>query len=197
MTIDAAFALFDTPIGRCGAVWSAHGLLGVQLPMTREEQTRTRLAQRFPEAGEAAPPPEAAGAIAAMTKLLEGERIDLNWIALDMTDVPDFNRQVYALARAVPPGETTSYGDIAIRLGDKALSRDVGQALGQNPFPIVVPCHRVMAAGGKAGGFSANGGVETKLKMLSIEKARISDVPSLFDDLPLVARPARSRANAS
>ncbi len=194
---DAAYALFDTPIGRCGAVWGAHGLLGVQLPMTREEQTRTRLAQRFPDAEESAPPPETARAIADMKRLLEGERIDLSWIALDMDGVPDFNRQVYALARAVPAGETTSYGDIAVKLGDKALSRDVGQALGHNPFPIVVPCHRVMAAGGKTGGFSANGGVETKLKMLSIEKARLSDVPSLFDDLPLVARPARSRTSAS
>ena len=114
-----SFAIFDTAIGRCGIVWGARGINGVQLPMGSEDKTRTRIRQ--------------------------------------------------------------SHGDIAKRLGGVELSRDVGQALGRNPCPIVVPCHRVLAAGGKPGGFSANGGVVTKLKMLAIEGAVVNHTPSLFD----------------
>ena len=91
-----------------------------------------------------------------------------------MAKVPDFNRSVYDIARTIAPGETLTYGDIATRLGDKLLSRAVGKALGENPFPIVIPCHRVLAANGKTGGFSANGGVTTKFRMLAIERARIA-----------------------
>jgi len=100
---------------------------------------------------------------------------------LDLDGVPEFNRGVYDIARTIPPGQTLTYGDIAKRLGGVELSRDVGQALGHNPCPIVVPCHRVLAAGGKPGGFSANGGVATKLKMLAIEGAPVNHTPSLFD----------------
>src|ERR1700689_221000 len=101
-------------------------------------------------------------------------------IALDLDGVPEFNRGVYDIARRIPPGQTLTYGDIAKRLGGVELSRDVGQALGRNPCPIVVPCHRVLAAGGKPGGFSANGGVVTKLKMLAIEGAVVNHTPRLF-----------------
>jgi methylated-DNA-[protein]-cysteine S-methyltransferase len=116
-----------------------------------------------------------------MTKLLAGEPDDLTDIPLDLDGVPDFNRGVYEIARAIPPGKTITYGDIAKQLGGVQLSRDVGQALGRNPCPIVVPCHRVLAAGNKPGGFSANGGVVTKLKMLEIEGALVNHTPSLFD----------------
>ena len=92
-----------------------------------------------------------------------------------------FDRRVYEVARTIMPGATLSYGEIAARLGTSALARDVGQALGRNPFPIIVPCHRVLAAGGKVGGFSANGGITTKLRLLTIERARTSDTPTLFD----------------
>ena len=178
----SGFTLFDTPIGRCGVAWGDNGLTGVQLPQPNEAQTRTRLLQRaHAELPEAPPPPAVAHAIAGMTALLEGEKADLGDIALDMSRVPEFNRGVYAIAREIPPGQTLTYGDIAKRLGGVELSRDVGQALGQNPFPIVVPCHRVLAAGGKPGGFSANGGVKTKLQMLSIEGAYVNHTPSLFD----------------
>jgi methylated-DNA-[protein]-cysteine S-methyltransferase len=100
---------------------------------------------------------------------------------LDLEDVPAFNRGVYDIARAIPPGKTLTYGEIAKKLGGVELSRDVGQALGRNPCPIVVPCHRVLAAGDKPGGFSANGGVVTKLKMLEIEGTVVNYTPSLFD----------------
>ncbi|MDQ8728928.1 methylated-DNA--[protein]-cysteine S-methyltransferase [Bradyrhizobium sp. LHD-71] len=179
---DSGFTLFDTTIGRCGVAWAERGLTGIQLPQPNEAQTRTRLFQRAgSELPEASPPPEVARAIVSMTDLLGGAKIDLTDIALDMSQVPEFNRGVYAIAREIPPGETLTYGDIAKRLGGVELSRDVGQALGQNPFPIVVPCHRVLAAGGKPGGFSANGGVKTKLKMLAIEGAYVNHTPSLFD----------------
>ena len=92
-----------------------------------------------------------------------------------------FDRRVYEITRTIAAGATLSYGDIAARLGDRGLAREVGQALGRNPFPLIVPCHRVLAAGGKAGGFSANGGVTTKLRLLTIERARTSDAPTLFD----------------
>ncbi len=97
--------------------------------------------------------------------------------------MPDFNRRVYDVARTIRPGATLSYGEIAVRLGDRNLARDVAQALSQNPFPIIVPCHRVLAAGGKMGGFSAPGGVRTKLRLLSIEGAQYG-APMLFDRLP-------------
>ena len=120
-------------------------------------------------------------AIDRITKLLAGEPDDLTDIPLDLDGVPDFNRGVYAIARTIPPGKTMTYGDIAKRLGGLELSRDVGQALGRNPCPVVVPCHRVLAAGGQPGGFSANGGVATKLKMLAIEGAYVNHTPNLFD----------------
>ena len=111
----------------------------------------------------------------------EGQPADLSTVDLDLSDCPDFDRRVYAIARTIPPGATLTYGDIAKQLGGVELSRQVGTALGQNPCPIVVPCHRVLAAGGKPGGFSANGGVVTKLKMLAIEGAAVNYTPSLFD----------------
>lgn len=175
------FAMFDTAIGACGIVWGAHGIVGVQLPMSSAEKTRLRLQQRYGDMVETAPPADVQHAIDGMIELLDGKPNDLADIALDLSEVPDFHRQVYAIARTIAPGKTLSYGDIAKRLGGVELSRDVGQALGRNPCPIVVPCHRVLAAGGKPGGFSANGGVATKLKMLEIEGAYVNHTPSLFD----------------
>ncbi len=167
-------ALFDTDIGRCGIAWGDRGLLGVQLPEATDARTLSRLAQKAPGAREAAMPDHVRRACDAMTELLRGEANDLAFIVVDMEQVPAFNRRVYDLARTIAPGETLTYGDIATRLGDKLLSRAVGKALGENPFPIVIPCHRVLAANGKTGGFSANGGVTTKFRMLAIERARIA-----------------------
>jgi methylated-DNA-[protein]-cysteine S-methyltransferase len=187
---DSGFALFETAIGRCAIVWSERGITGVQFPEGSEPATRNRLQRRFPNARETVAPPAVLQTIAQITALLAGERRDLRDAVLDCAAVPDFNRRVYDVARAIPPGSTLSYGEVAERLGDRALAREVAQALGQNPFPIIVPCHRVMAAGCKTGGFSAPGGVRTKLKLLSIERAQPSG-PTLFDDLPLATRPRR------
>jgi len=175
------FALFDTVIGRCGIAWGARGITGVQLPEASEARTRARLLRRYPHAREAPPPADVRRVIDGIVSLLRGEASDLSAAALDMDGVAEFDRRVYAVARGIAPGATRSYGEIAARLGERGLARDVGQALGRNPFPLIVPCHRVLAAGGKAGGFSANGGVTTKLRLLTIERARTSDAPTLFD----------------
>ncbi len=129
---------------------------------------------RFPAAGEVAPPAEVQRAVDQIAALLRGEESDLAGIALDMDDVPAFHRRVYETARAIQPGTTMSYGDIAGRIDAPGAARAVGQALGRNPFPIIVPCHRVLAAGGKIGGFSAQGGLATKRRLLAIEGARVN-----------------------
>jgi methylated-DNA-[protein]-cysteine S-methyltransferase len=179
MTTDSV-TLFETAIGWCGIVWAEHGIVGVQMPEADQGKTRARLRRRFPEARDAAPSAEVQRAIDGITALLRGEARDLSGVALDMARVPAFNRRVYEVARTIPPGATLSYGEIAERLGDRLLARDVGQAMGQNPFAIIVPCHRVLAAGGKIGGFSANGGIMTKRRMLAIESVHASDGLPLF-----------------
>ena len=175
------FTIFDTAIGSCGIAWGERGIFAVQLPMSSADKTRQRLHQRYADLEETSPGPSVQRAIQAIVELLEGQPNDLADIELDLEEVPEFNRRVYDIARQIPPGRTLTYGDIAKRLGGVELSRDVGQALGHNPCPVVVPCHRVLAAGGKPGGFSANGGVATKLKMLAIEGAYVNHTPSLFD----------------
>jgi methylated-DNA-[protein]-cysteine S-methyltransferase len=175
------FAIFDTSIGRCGIAWSDRGINAVQLPMGSEDQTRVRIRQRYGDIVESPATAEVQAAIEGIVELLSGKPNDLKDVVLDLDDVPEFNRGVYDIARAIPPGKTLTYGDIARKLGGVELSRDVGRALGRNPCPIVVPCHRVLAAGDKPGGFSANGGVVTKLKMLEIEGAVVNYTPSLFD----------------
>lgn len=169
--IDAGFALFDTAIGRCGIAWSGRGVAGVQLPEGSEQETRARLRRRFPDAREASPPTPVQWAIEGVVALLRGEPSELDRVTLDMDGVPPFHRRVYEVARTIPPGTTLSYGEVAARMGVPGAARDVGQALGQNPFAIIVPCHRVLAANGKVGGFSARGGVRTKLRLISSERA--------------------------
>jgi methylated-DNA-[protein]-cysteine S-methyltransferase len=178
---ERGFALFDTVVGRCGIAWGGRGITAVQLPERREGETRARLLRRVPGASEATPPPGVQRAIEAIADLLRGEANDLSGVALDMEGVPAFHRRVYEIARTIPPGATLSYGDVAARLGAPGLARAVGQALGRNPFAIVVPCHRVLAAGGKSGGFSASGGVATKLRLLAIEGARAERQLALFE----------------
>jgi methylated-DNA-[protein]-cysteine S-methyltransferase len=164
------YALFESPIGTCGIAWGARGVLGVLLPETGAEGARNRLRERFPEAVEAEPPPDVQEAIEAIAALLRGEAPDLANVRLDMDAVPPFHRRVYEVARTIPPGDTLSYGQVAARLGSPGGARAVGQALGRNPFALVVPCHRVLAAGGRPGGFSASGGATTKLKLLALER---------------------------
>ncbi|MDD2925181.1 methylated-DNA--[protein]-cysteine S-methyltransferase [Rhodoferax sp.] len=180
-----AYVLFDTPIGHCGMAWSACGLTGVQLPEQDAAATRARMQRRFPRCEESATaPPQVQEAMAAVRALLGGAPktpTDLSHIVLDMDGVPPFHQRVYRQARRLAPGETITYGELARLLGEPGAARAVGQALGANPFAPVVPCHRVLAAGTRAGGFSAHGGIGAKLRLLQIEHARFNG-PGLFDD---------------
>ena len=175
------FTVFDTPVGGCALVWGERGLVGVLLPEANDAATRSRVRRRYAGAQEVAPTPDLQHVIERIRGLLSGGRDDLADIALDLSAVPAFHRRVYELARAIRPGSTRSYGEIAIELGEPHAARAVGQALGANPFPIIVPCHRVLAAGAKAGGFSAPGGTRTKLRLLEIEGAPLGGTPGLFD----------------
>ncbi|MFM9862031.1 MAG: methylated-DNA--[protein]-cysteine S-methyltransferase [Micropepsaceae bacterium] len=183
------FALLETAIGTCAVAWGPRGIIGASLPSKSAARSRDSMRKRFPDAVEGAPPAEVQTVIGDIVALLNGEKRDLKDASLDFDGVPEFHRRVYDLARDIPPGEVLTYGEVAKRLGDPAAARAVGQALGANPFPIIVPCHRVLATGGKTGGFSAPLGLETKMKMLTIERAKLSDAPTLFDELPLAAKP--------
>ena len=176
-----SFSIFQTQLGPCGIVWTSRGIAGVNLPEDSEEKTRTRLKKRFPSAEEANPSPEIQKIIDAVVALVAGEKIDFAHVTLDHAPLPEFSKRVYEIVRTIPIGHTLTYGDIAKQLGDVSLSREVGQAMGRNPTPIIMPCHRVVAASGKTGGFSAPGGVDTKMKLLSIERRHGDHAPTLFD----------------
>jgi methylated-DNA-[protein]-cysteine S-methyltransferase len=166
-------ALFDTPIGRCGIAWAGDTIEGVQLPEPSDAATRRRLHDRFDDdtgdAVDGTPPAAIHDAIERMVASLRGEADDLVDVPLDLDALPPFRRKVFEVVRTIPAGETLSYGDVALAVGSPGAARAVGQALGRNPFPIVIPCHRVLAAGGRIGGFTAQGGVSVKEKMLAAE----------------------------
>lgn len=185
MTKAIGFDVFDTAIGHCGIAWSATAIAGTRLP----ESTIEDIQRRWSEAKLLPPPPFVHDAMTRIRRHLAGEPDDLLSLPLDDADVPDLYRRIYAYTRAIPPGETRTYGEVAKAMGDPLLARAVGQAMGRNPWPIIVPCHRVLAAGGKTGGFSAPGGVDTKFKILVIEQAHMKQTDSLFDSLPLAVKP--------
>ena len=166
MTTDG-FALFETAIGWCGLAWNARGICALQLPQASVAATRARLARLAPESS--TPPDHVRRAIERVVALLGGGRVDFADVSVDLGGMEPFDREVYAIACGIPPGETLTYGEIADRLGDRGLAREVGQSLGRNPVPIIVPCHRIVAANGKTGGFSGGTGVATKLRLLAIE----------------------------
>jgi methylated-DNA-[protein]-cysteine S-methyltransferase len=176
----AFYTLFETSLGLCGLAWNERGIIGFQLPEDDASKTRGRIARRFPGIIESAPPRDIQSIIDDVTALLQGDARDLSTVPLDLERVPDFDRRVYEVARTIPPGRVLTYGEVAYRLGVNN-ARAIGQALGRNPFAIIVPCHRVVAAGGKLGGFSANGGGSTKRRLLAIEDARRDESPTLFD----------------
>lgn len=165
------FALFDTKIGKCGIAWNDHGVRGVQLPERDAVATRARLQRRFPDATESETPVDILSTIGRIVALLRGERVDLSPVVLDMAGVSEFDKRVYLAARSIPAGHTRTYGEIAHMIGEPTAAREVGASLGRNPFAIIVPCHRVLAANGKTGGFSAAQGVKTKVELLNIEGA--------------------------
>ena len=165
------YTLFETAVGRCAIAWSVAGVAGVQLPEQSLADTRRRVVERHPGAVEAEPPLPVRRAGDAIARHLATGAADLSWIRLDMDRLSPFARRVYEEARSVSVGATVSYSGLAERLGRPGAARAVGQALKRNPFAIVVPCHRVVAAGGGIGGFSAGGGVDAKRRILEIERA--------------------------
>ncbi len=168
---DAAYTVFTTPIGPCALAWNATGLVAVQLPEGTAAATARRLCRRLPGAIRRAPPPAVRRAVDAILLLLQGGADKLADIPLDLSHCSPFCRRVYQLTRAIPAGETLSYGELASRAGEPGAARAVGQAMARNPWPLLVPCHRVLAAHGESGGFSAYGGVDTKHRLLRIEGA--------------------------
>ncbi|MEZ5854961.1 MAG: methylated-DNA--[protein]-cysteine S-methyltransferase [Hyphomicrobiaceae bacterium] len=183
------YALFPTELGICGIAWRDGHVISTNLPEPSEAEIRDRLVRRSGGAEPGTPPQWVRQAIDAITALLAGNPNDLAFIPCDYGQADDFRVKIYQLTRTIPPGETTTYGDIAERLGNKRFAQAVGQAMGHNPLPIIVPCHRVMGANGKLTGFSANGGIETKLRMLDIERAAIGAEAGLFGHLPLAIKP--------
>ena len=186
-----SFAIFDTALGPCGIAWRGDAVVGVALPGATAEVTRSYLQRRFPEAEERPAPEPIGQAIGMIVRLLEGEAVDFSAVHLALDEAAPFERAVYAEALAIPHGETRTYGELARAIGEPGAARAVGRALGRNPIPIIIPCHRILAADGRSGGFSAPGGVTTKMRLLAIERARRGREPSLFDDLGWGTAPAR------
>ncbi|WP_067573263.1 methylated-DNA--[protein]-cysteine S-methyltransferase [Nocardia acidivorans] len=178
----ASAALFDTAIGTCAIAWSPAGVLRFALPDGDPESTRAYILRKHRtfDIREAAPTPEIATAIEKIRAHLAGDLDDLDWIRLDISPLNDFDRAVYAVARAIHPGHTLSYGDIANRIGAPGGAQAVGQSLGRNPIPLIVPCHRVLAADHALHGFSAPGGITTKQRLLEIERTPGFGEPTLF-----------------
>ena len=185
-----AYSIFDTAIGRCAIAWGEAGIVGVQLPEAREIDTRRRLFHLYPEARETRPTPYAEAAIEGIVALLRGEASDLSDVALDMAGIHGFNQRVYEFTRRIPRGETRTYGEVAASLRLSSAVHSVTQAIARNPFVIIVPCHRVLEAGGYADKISPHGGVISKRRLLSIEGARgPTTSKTLFDVLLPVAPP--------
>ncbi len=185
MTTSLGYTIFPTAVGDCAVAWNGVGLLGVWLPERSAERLRARIAQRHPGISEATTSGATAEAVAAITALLGGERLDLSAVGIDDSALDPFDRRVYAAARQIPPGRVLTYGGLAVTIDLGPVdARAIGQSLGRNPFPIVVPCHRIVGAHGGLGGFSAPGGAATKRLLLTIEDARLAGTADLFDMLP-------------
>ena len=191
---ETLLACFPTALGTCGIAWRTETVVATNLPEVSETALLERLAKRSGAASEGKPPAAVKHAIDAIIELLDGGKTDLRFISCDYGATDAFRIRIYEATREVQPGETTTYGDIAEKLGNKRFAQSVGQAMGRNPLPIIVPCHRVMGTNGKLTGFSASGGIETKLRLLQIEGAAPGDAGGgLFGDLPLSLKPGAAR----
>ena len=168
------YLIFETAGGYCGIAWNEIGITRFQLPARSAEATERHLLRRLPGAESGTPTAEADAAIAAVKRYFEGEAVDFSHVRLDLDGQEDFFKQIYDAARRVGWGQTTTYGTLAKQLGaGPEAARDVGQAMAKNPVPLIIPCHRVLAAGGKVGGFSAPGGAASKVRMLELEGVQV------------------------
>ena len=169
------YRLFETAHGVAAIAWHACGISSFRLPASSAEATERAMLRQLPSAIAEEPPPEVAAIIAAARRYFDGEKVDFSDVAVDLGVQQVFFTQVYEKVRRLGWGQTTSYGAIARELGaGPEAARAVGQAMASNPIPLIIPCHRVLAAGGKVGGFSAPGGSTSKLKMLAIEGIDLS-----------------------
>jgi len=172
------FVVFETEAGFCALGWTASGIARFTLPDGTAAAAERNLLRKFPAARPGTPPSEVAAVIAAAQRYFAGEAVDFSAIALDLDGQDDFFRRIYAALRTVGYGKTTTYGSLAKELGaGPEVARDVGQAMAKNPIPLIIPCHRVLAAGNKVGGFSAPGGANSKMKMLALEGIDLSPPP--------------------
>ncbi|MGW5575637.1 methylated-DNA--[protein]-cysteine S-methyltransferase [Nocardia thailandica] len=174
--------LFDAALGVCALAWHDGGVVRFALPGPDAERTRDRITRAYlgAEVVEAEPDGPIADAIAAVRAHLTGEVDDLRWIPVDLSAVPEFHRAVYAVTRAIDPGHTLSYGQVAGLAGAPGGAQAVGQAMGRNPVPLIIPCHRVLAADHALHGFSAPGGIDTKARLLELERTPGFGEPTLF-----------------
>lgn len=175
------YTIFETTLGLAGIAWNDVGITRFQLPSANTDTTTRNLLRRVPGAQATEPPPHIADAVAAAKRYFAGEKVDFSHLTLDLAGQNDLFREIYAAARRVGYGETTTYGGLAKAIGrsDWEAARDVGQAMAKNPVALIIPCHRVLAAGGKIGGFSAPGGAKTKEKMLELEGVTLEPQKSL------------------
>ena len=181
MSTRQLYTLFETEIGWIGIAWSDAGLTRLQLPERSETATERRLlaamAGSSPQRLAEEPPAGIAELIEELRRYAAGEPVDFSGTAVDLAGVDSFRREIYDAARRLGFGDTTTYGGLAAAAGHEGLARETGQALGRNPIPIVIPCHRIVAAGGKLGGFSAPGGSATKERLLAMEGVRVGPPP--------------------
>lgn len=177
------YCVFDTAIGVCGVAWSARGLTRLQLPEADRGATERRLRGRSVAGDVGEPPAQIERAITQIKSYLAGEKVDFAAVALDLTGIGAFHCKIYDAARCVCWGQTTTYGELARRAGSPDAARAVGQAMGRNPIPVIIPCHRVLASGGKAGGFSAFGGTGTKQRLLALEGVHLGEATPLLPGL--------------
>jgi methylated-DNA-[protein]-cysteine S-methyltransferase len=170
-----SYCIFETAAGFCAIAWSALGVVRFQLPVKSADGAERLLKRRAPEATPAELPAEISAAIAAATRYFAGEETDFSGVRLDLGDQDALFKRIYEAARRIRWGRTTTYGALAKDIGaGLEVARDVGAAMAKNPVPLIIPCHRVLAAGGKVGGFSAAGGAATKMRMLELEGVRLA-----------------------
>lgn len=177
MAAPVAYTIIDTAIGPIGLAWNERGICRVALPERDRQRMESRFAARLDGAAPGEPPADVAAAIGLIRRYAEGEAVDFSDVAIDLDGVDLFRRAIYAAARKLGFGETTTYGGLADAAGHPGKARETGEALGRNPVPLIVPCHRIHAAGGKIGGFSAPGGSSTKEKLLALEGVRLGPPP--------------------
>ncbi|QYG91950.1 methylated-DNA--[protein]-cysteine S-methyltransferase [Iamia sp. SCSIO 61187] len=178
------FTLLPTAIGTCGIAWRDRVIVAVALPEADDDATERRIRRSVPGVERATPPAAVRDVLDRVGALLEGRPVDLADVAVEVHHETDFGRRVHEVVRAIPPGQTLTYGEVAARVGEPGAAQAVGRAMGSNPVPIIVPCHRVVGAGGRPVGFSAPGGVATKQRILRIEGAAAGGQPSLFEPAP-------------